>query len=447
MTDLTPHLERFESYAQACREFHGLIPERFNIAAAICRRHPDAVTRVALHEAKEAGANTYTFGGLDFLSDKFATALSESGVYPDDRVAVMLPQSAALAVAHLGALKAGAVVVPLPVTADDAWIERALTCCGAKIVVVDESVAERTRFRLQALASCFVVRDLRPSAQSSTLKDFWTEVNRASSDFEAAETEARSPAFIFLVGSTGELAGVVHSHASVIGQLAAFEMWNNLEVDKDSVFWTGYDWSSINLFGMLYPAWWYGCSVVASASQNHLDELSLVEQREITHVFTSSSHLKALLESQHRGRFVLKLRTIATDFALSPELIERATATLGATISEVYGRPETGLIAGTCERWFASQPGAAGRVVPGRSVEIVDDSGGVVRPNHTSHVAVQESDPSLFIGYHNDFAKTDSAFVGDWYLTGDFGYKNEDGDLYILPSPPARRTIKNYNGC
>src|SRR4029453_14197437 len=99
--DPTPHLERFETYDQAFREFKWIIPERFNIACAICRRHPDAITRVALKEVREAGINTYPFGALDFLSDKFAMALSESGIKQGDSVAVMLAQSAALAVAHL----------------------------------------------------------------------------------------------------------------------------------------------------------------------------------------------------------------------------------------------------------------------------------------------------------------------------------------------------------
>ena len=91
MGEPTPHLERFETYEQACREFRWVIPERFNIASAICRRHADAVNRIALKEAKEAGINTYTFGGLDFLSDKFAMALSESGINHGYSVVVMLP--------------------------------------------------------------------------------------------------------------------------------------------------------------------------------------------------------------------------------------------------------------------------------------------------------------------------------------------------------------------
>src|SRR4029079_14897215 len=137
MSDPTPHLERFESYEQACREFKWIIPERFNIAREISRRHSGAITRIALKEIREAGVNTYTFGALDFPSDKFAMAVSESGIKPGDSVVVMLPPSAAMAVAQLGVLKIGAVMVPLPMDASPALLEHAIANSDSKAVVVD----------------------------------------------------------------------------------------------------------------------------------------------------------------------------------------------------------------------------------------------------------------------------------------------------------------------
>src|SRR5438477_7485628 len=186
-SDPTPHLERFDSYEQACREFHWLIPQRINIATAICRRHPDAVTRIALSDVKEGGINTYTFGGLDYLSDKFATALSESGISQGDPVAVVLPPSAALAIAHLGALKTGAMVVPLSMASDAALLEFALADSDARALVVDESIygkVETVGRNLPKSKSRFVVRDLRPTVARPDFKDFWSEVDRSSSDFD-----------------------------------------------------------------------------------------------------------------------------------------------------------------------------------------------------------------------------------------------------------------------
>ncbi|MEK6284205.1 MAG: AMP-binding protein [Acidobacteriota bacterium] len=438
MSDPTPHLERFEGYEQACREFCWAIPPRLNIASAICRKHADAVARIAIHDVKHAGANTYTFGGLDFLSDKFAAALSESGITPGDSVAVILPQSAALAVAHLGVLKIGAVVVPLSMSAGLGLLEYALTDCRAKAVVVDESIYGRvgTSRHLPNPASCFIVRDDRPANASSGHRDFWSEVDRGSSDFDDVQTDANSTAFIFYVESQGEITGVVHSHRSVIGQFTAFEMFFNAGHEADSVFWTPDDWSSpAAVLGVLYPAWWYGCSLVASTCEGRGNALRLMERFEVTHAFVPSSTLKMLAESDPEPdeRSELKLQTVVSERVQLPEYWANSDSSV--TVNEVYGKPETGWIAGMCDRWFKTAVGGSvGRPAPGRLIEIIDESGNVLPPLNAGRIAVHKSDPALFSAFHNAQKRTAAAFIGDWFLTGDAGYKNEDGDLYILPN-------------
>lgn len=445
MSDPTPHLERFGAYEQARTEFRWTIPPRLNIASAICRKHADAVARIALHEAKHAGVNTYTFGGLDFLSDKFAAALSESGITSGDSVVVILPQSAALAVAHLGVLKCGAVVVPLSMSAGLSLLEYALTDCGAKAVVVDESIYARveTSRHLPSPDSRFVVRDERPANAGSGHRDFWSEVDRGSSEFDDVQNDANSTAFILYIESQGNVTGVVHSQRSVIGQFSAFEMFFNAGREGDSVFWTPDDWSSPSaVLGVLYPAWWYGCSVVASTCEGRGSALRLMERFEVTHAFIASSTQKMFAESESEPGepFDLKLQTIVSERVQLQEHLANSDLTLAlnatpdVTMNCVYSKPGTGWVAGTCDRWFKTAGGSVGRPAPGRLIEIIDESGNILPPLKPGRIAVHKSDPALFSGFHNSRQRTAAAFIGDWFLTGDAGYKSEDGDLYILSS-------------
>ena len=445
--DPTPHLERFENYEQACREFRWLIPLRLNIATAICRRHRDAVTRIGLNEVKDGGINTYTFGGLDFLSDKFATALSDSDITSGDRIAIMLPPSAALAVAQLGALKTGAVVIPLSNVSNVGFVEHALGQSGAKAVVVAESsyhTVERAARHLPAMESRFVVRDSDISSIDYT--DFWGAINKASSDFKAVETPASSPAFIFYIESQGNLLGVIHSHRSIIGQLAAFEMFNNVE--SDSVFWTSADWSTpVDILGVLYPAWWYGCSL-AGTPEEPTSVTRLLEQCEITHVFLPARHLKELDEPERQPGGPSKERTIVVEAQSSQR--DPQNRKPGLILNEVHGKPETGWIFGKCERWFATPAGSVGRRVPGRSIEIIDETGTVIPARHHGYIAVHKSDPALFTGYYQSDDRTAAAFLGDWFLTGDLGYKSDDGELYVTHTPDepgADQASRIDNGC
>jgi acetyl-CoA synthetase len=436
MNDPTPHLERFASYEQACRELRCVIPEQLNIATAICRRHPDAVTRIALSDVKAGGENTYTFGGLDFLSDKFATALRESGINEGDSVAVMLPQSAALAVAHLGALKIGAVVVPLSERSSTAFLDHALADSGAKTIVIDESIYDALESRARDAvypATRFVVRDLRPPATIAGSKDFWSEVDRASSDFDTAKTDSNSAAFIFYIESHGEISGVVHSHRSVTAQLAAFEMFNGVHGESEAVFWTPGDWSSAAVvLGTQYPGWWYGCSVVATA-EDQPSVMRSIEECEVSNIFMPASMPNALADSEPPSGEVpnLKVRTAVAETIRGTKYLVVSDPNIA--LNQVSGSAETGWIFGKCARWFATAPGATGRRVPGRSLEIIDHNGNVLPPRHAGRFAVHKSDPGLFVEYRGDSARNEASFIGDWFLTGDWGFSDEEGNLFVTP--------------
>jgi len=237
-------------------------------------------------------------------------------------------------------------------------------------------------------------------------------------------------AFIFYIESGEKPMGVVHSHRSLIGQLSAFEMF--MEPEAESVFWTADDWSSARaLLGALYPAWWYGCSFVAGPCDDRDGALQMMERCAVTHAFIHSSRLKMLDESdlQPSEHSELKLRTVVCDYLPRPE--HRANDDLSVTLNCVYGWPETGWIAGRCERWFKTEIGSIGRPAPGRSIEVIDENGNVLPPREVGRIAIHKSDPALFSEFHNTPQSAARSFVGNWFLTGDVGHKNEDGDLFI----------------
>jgi acetyl-CoA synthetase len=404
--DPTPHLERFRTYQEAVREFRWLIPQRINLASAICRRHPDAVTRIALSDIKFGGINTYTFGGLDYLSDKFASALSACNVNPNDAVAVALPPSAAWAVAHFGALKTGSVVVPLPPSLNASFLEHILEAINAKVLILNEALfraLQGTEPGLKNRATYFVVRDLRPTQEApKSEKDFWSEIDRCPSDFAAREVDLDSPIFIFFVQRNGKTFGIVHSVRSVISQLAGFEFFN--EFNTSAVFWVGDDWCSPStVLGALYPAWWYGCSIVASG----LGEQGIVRQTldecEITNIFLAGDDSSRQAEG--------------------PSNIFPNTR-----LNEAYGTAETGWIMGYSRRWLEESDRTLCRVVPGRFVEIVDHNGNQLPPGIVGQIAVHKFDTGLFSGYQGE---TSEAASHDWFLIPEYGYKTTTGEVCI----------------
>ena len=121
------------------------------------------------------------------------------------------------------------------------------------------------------------------------------------------------------------------------------------------------------------------------------------------------------------------------------------------TFREVYGTPETAWIVGQ-STWFATAVGSVGRPAPGRSIEIIDESGKLLPARKAGRIAVRNSDPGLFTAFHNSPERTAAAFIGDWFPTGEYGFKNEDGDLFIFSDSSKPEGIEqdwgqNYTGC
>jgi acetyl-CoA synthetase len=435
--DPTPHLERFGSYERACREFRWRIPDGFNIANAILSRHPDAVSRVALLEARPGGLNTYTYGGLDYLSDKFATALDERGVRPRDSVAVILPQSAATIIAQLGALKLGASVVPLSITLEVSALAFALKDSGARAVVIDHTLRERLRSIGASIETVFVVKKLNPEFKDiSPDFDFWREVFEASADFTLAETAGHSPAFIFYhPASEGRLVRTNHNHASLIYQLPAFELCNNFQVGEDTAFWTPQEWVSIDsLLCSIYPALWYGCRIVACDSLATVsDAWGVIERCWVTNYFGNREEISSLREatpaSSSSGEF--KLRNIVCTGAVPADDHNWANESLGASINTVHCNPLTGSVASSCDGWFETRKGSQGRATPGYLIEIIDEAGTILPPGSEGRLAIRRTDHRLPLEPPPTQPRSDSDFAEDWTISGDVGFKDEDGYVWL----------------
>ncbi|HXG65971.1 MAG TPA: AMP-binding protein [Blastocatellia bacterium] len=468
--ETTPRLEQFDSYERACQEFSWRIPEHFNLADAVCRRHKDAVTRPALLEVRPAAENLYTFGAINYLSDKFANVLKDCGLRRGDVVAAMLPQSAALPVAHLAALKLGGVVLPLAPPMEAEAVAYRLKDSAAKFLIADANTPDKLdkiTGRLPSLETVFVASDGEPGELRGGHKDFWWEVRNASSYVKAIETDANTPAFIFYrADSGGDPAGVVYPHGLLIGQLPAFEMLNNFDLGAETIFWTPDDWASIHpLFSMLYPAWHYGCPVVAYNAADADDILTLLERNEITNLLVTPELLKTLLDATERK---LSLRNIyVTDSPVAPELYEQARSALGVTINEGYGFAEAPLVTANCGRWFAAKPGSLGRAAPGHTIEIVDEQGNILPRGDTGFIALRLPNPSLAFQRMERLAddltnrlegpadrqprgqrprlngieisqpqtalnvhQVPEAISAQWFITGEKAFKDEDGYLW-----------------
>jgi hypothetical protein len=267
-----------------------------NLAETVLRKHQDAVFRIALQDVKSEGINTYSFGGLDYLSDKFATVLSGSGISQSDVVAVILPQSAAFAVAHLAVLKIGAIVLPISVAAEQSMVETFLNETAAKCLVIDQSIQPKffnLNRDLLPIETIFVAHDLVSKNDfGKGFRSFWYEVNFADSDYTIVETDALLPAYIFFEGKADDNNLLnTFSHDEIIKTFQDLPLSNVTQEQR--VFWTTSEWASPKIiFEMLFKSWFQGDAIASYLSE-------LRNEKDAAEFFNVMKYIKFNLDANH----------------------------------------------------------------------------------------------------------------------------------------------------
>jgi acyl-CoA synthetase (AMP-forming)/AMP-acid ligase II len=114
---------------------------------------------------------------------------------------------------------------------------------------------------------------------------------------------------------------------------------------------------------------------------------------------------------------------------LTPALADRVRKWICPAVFHAYGTTETGMVACASYQTITNIPGAVGRLLPGMSVEIVDDSGNVLPPDTEGTVRIQG--PSDVSGYIGDPEQSRAAFHDGWFYPGDIGSLSSEKLLRI----------------
>ncbi|MDP7602774.1 MAG: AMP-binding protein, partial [Alphaproteobacteria bacterium] len=213
------------SYQKLYTGFQWSLPERFNIATAICDHHAEATPAVPalIYETQDGQVTMLSFGQLQRLANQAANTFTGHGIKAGDRVAILLGQTPETAIAHPGCFKMRALSIPMFTLFGEDALEYRLQNSGARALVTDRENYPKIaaiREKCPDLDKVFLI-----DGQESGGLDFWAELARASDQAETAATAADEPAFIsYTSGTTGPPKGALHAHRTMIGHMTGFEM-------------------------------------------------------------------------------------------------------------------------------------------------------------------------------------------------------------------------------
>jgi long-chain acyl-CoA synthetase len=401
----------------------------FNVAVMLresARRAP-AKTAVILGETK------LSYARLDELSDRAAASLAAAGVQPGDRVGLQLPNIPQFVIAYFGILKAGGVVVPMNVLLKAPEIEFQLRDSGARTLITYGAFLDESAKAAEAagLASLYVVAETGAPATGTAFEAL------LAGDPPGPQLALRSPAdpavIIYTSGTTGTPKGAVLSHlslymnADIPGRLFEFNADDTVVVALPLFHVFGLS-SVMNTCVLLGGT----MSLVPRFEPRAVLELM---QRDRVSVFMGvPTMFIGLLQGADSADYDLaSLRVAVSGGAPIPaEVIDSFERRFGVPILEGYGLSESSSAATFNISATERKVYSAGKPIWGTSVQIWDDNGQPLPPGSGQVGEIVFRGANIMIGYHNQPEATAKAFAGGWFHTGDLGYLDQDGFLFIV---------------
>ncbi|MGH7905792.1 MAG: acyl-CoA synthetase [Candidatus Binataceae bacterium] len=422
------------NYQQIYHDFRWNTPEFFNFGATIDEFAHDPRRAALLWEDQDGNRARLTFADFRRLSNQLANVLTGLGIKPRDPVLLVLPRVSLWQAAYIGALKAGAMVIPCTSMLREKDLVYRANHSGARAIIGAAQDAE-------------MAGDLRK--QCPTLEHFllagsgrsgWIslqEAMKAASDrFTPVRTKAGDPAICYYTsGTTREPKAVLHSHAYTYSH--RFTGLNWLDVKPGEVHWTTSDtgWAKA-AYGVLFGPWMNGAATfMYNGRFEPKKELELLGRYGITTFCAPPTEFRMLVkENLSNYRFPKLRHCTSAGEPLNPEVIEVWNKTYGLHIHDGYGQTETIIVVANMPG-MAIKPGSMGLPFPGHDVRVIDAALNETKIDETGEIALRlkpERPPSLFLEYWKNPEETAAVFRGDYYLTGDQAYRDADGYLWFV---------------
>ncbi len=405
-------------YELALTEHRWEVPERFNIAADVCDRHPREKLAM-IHEHFSGAVREVAWGELQDLSNQFANVLSSLGVGRGDRVAVVLPPTPETAAVFFATWKLGALLLSMSVLYGDEGIRHRLGDAQPSVLVTDAANAGR-------------FAPVAGSAPTLLVLDEGT-VAGVSTAFEGVDTLAEDPAQLYYTsGTTGLAKGIVHAHRYVL----AHEEFRYCHDIRDGERFHGMgEWAWAAGICPLLGPWRLGavqCVYQREAGFDPDRQLDFLSRHEVGNVFATPTAIRSMMSiSDASTRYPQRFRIVCSaGEPLNPEAIRWFRDQYGVTVLDYYGLTESYPLCGNFP-FMEVREGSMGKPMPGWEVAILDPDERPVAQGERGEICLRaRSNPHFPLGYWRLPEASEETFGGEWFHTKDAASMDEDGYVW-----------------
>ena len=382
------------------------------------------------------GSVQWTFADFDRVVDRVATGLSRLGVVKASRVAVLARNSHGFAALRFAIARLGAVLVPINFMLKAEEVAYILRHAQAGMLATDTGLAATAR---AAAAMDTAVKQFvwLPSEESSQPVDGMTSFDElGATDGEPPVADLASTdlaQIVYTSGTESAPKGAMLTHDAILWQYASCAV--------DASIATGdvmlhalplYHCAQLDVF--LGPAVYVGATSVITAKPTPENLLPLIERHRISSFFAPPTVWISLLRSPLFEQTQLgTLRKGYYGASIMPVEVLRELARRLPDVGfwNLYGQTEIAPLAtmlGPQDQM--RKPGSCGRAVLNVETRVVDDEMRDVAPGQVGEIVHRS--PHLMLGYFHDDERTNAAFQGGWFHSGDLATIDDEGFITVV---------------
>ncbi|MFI5085212.1 MAG: long-chain fatty acid--CoA ligase [Actinomycetales bacterium] len=363
-----------------------------------------------------------TFAALEAQSERVAGLLAERGVRPGDRVALISPNLPQMPAIYYGALRYGAIVVPLNPLLKAREVEYHLRDSGAKLVFAWDGI--RPEADPGAEAAGAEVIGIGPG-----LAELLAGVEPRAGMSEAAPDD--TAVILYTSGTTGRPKGAELTHENLRSNAAVSQAL--FDTGPGDVVFGGLPF--FHIFGQtcaLNSAVLAGACVTLLPRFDPAKALEIIARDKVTIFEGVPTMYVALLRCPALAQTdTSTVRLAASGGSPLPlEILREFESTFSATLLEGYGLSETSPVVTFNQLDGIRKPGSIGTPVRGARLRILDEDGKDVPDGEVGEIAVAGG--YVMKGYWNNPDATAAAIPDGWFRTGDLGRRDEDGVYFIV---------------
>ncbi len=367
-------------------------------------------------------ADSLTYEQLRRRVNRMGHLLRELGVRREQRVLLVLDDTTVFPVAFLGALRVGAVPIPVSVRETQSNFRHFIEDSYAGLVVCDANV-------LPTLQAALTGLDMRFLASEGGAGAIELEAALAAQEDElaAVATHADDMAFwLYTSGSTGKPKGVVHVHRSIEVTGEAFARHVLAMGEHDRIFSTTKLYHSYGLGNSLsYPLYSGASAVLLDGPPTPERLLATLREQQPTIYCSVPALYRQLVDDRDSGDAFESVRLcISAAEPLPLRTLEQWRERFGLEIVDGIGSTE--MFVSYCSNTPSDVlPGTTGRAIPGYELRLTDDAGIEIEGPGVGIMEVRGSSRAAF--YWHQSEKTKRTMRGEWFVTGDRFTRRADG--------------------